>query len=146
MLLTEAIKSTTMLHNNNIYATMALALVLAITLRARRAILSLPWTAQHQFNTRNTATGFISHPFVEKRLDTGTLPTTFDPNYVHKRVYTNAYCIIYYTVYYIYQYSITFLGRLSCVNHKRYSYMFFLPPEWLRMNVRRTLRPIRWDI
>ena len=77
----------------------------------------------------------------KKRLDTGTLPTTFDPNYVHKRVYMynllyiilyiiqehfqrplnpiiykNAYCIIYYTVYYIYQYSITFLGRLSCVN------------------------------
>ena len=23
----------------------------------------------------------------KKRLDTGTLPTTFDPNYVHKRVY-----------------------------------------------------------
>ena len=46
---------------------MALALALAITLRARRAILSLPWTAQHQFNTRNTATGFISHPFVVAR-------------------------------------------------------------------------------
>ena len=43
---------------------MTLALALAVTLRARRAILSLPWTAQHQFNTRNTATGFISHPFV----------------------------------------------------------------------------------
>ena len=62
MLLTEAIKSTTLLHNY-IY----LALALAITLRARRAILSLPWTAQHQFNTRNTATGFISHPFVVAR-------------------------------------------------------------------------------
>ena len=46
---------------------MALALALAITLQARRAILSLPWTAQHQFNTRNTATGFISHPFVVAR-------------------------------------------------------------------------------
>ena len=46
---------------------MALALALAITLRARRAILSLPRTAQHQFNTRNTATGFISHPFVVAR-------------------------------------------------------------------------------
>ena len=42
-------------------------MALAITLRARRAILSLPWTAQHQFNTRNTATGFISHPFVVAR-------------------------------------------------------------------------------
>ena len=80
-------------------------------------------------------------PLDQKRQDTGTLPTTFDPNYVHKRVYmynllyiilyiiqehfqrplnpiiyTNTYCIIYYTVYYIYQYSITFLWRLSCVN------------------------------
>ena len=43
---------------------MALALALAITLRARRAILSLPWTAQHQFNTIRTATGFTWHPFV----------------------------------------------------------------------------------
>ena len=66
MLLTEAIKSTTMLRNY-IYTTMALALALAITLRARRAILLLPWTAQHQFNTRNTATGFILHPFVVTR-------------------------------------------------------------------------------
>ena len=46
---------------------MTLALALAITLRTRRAILSLPWTAQHQSNTRNTATGFTWHPFVVAR-------------------------------------------------------------------------------
>ena len=46
---------------------MDLALALAITLRARRAILSLPWTAQHQSNTIKTATGFTWHPFVVAR-------------------------------------------------------------------------------
>ena len=46
---------------------MVLALALAITRRARRAILSLPWTVQHQSNTRNTATGFTWHPFVVAR-------------------------------------------------------------------------------
>ena len=57
-----------MLHSYiYIYTTMVLALALAITLRARRAILSLPWTAQHQSNTRNTATGFTWHPFVVAR-------------------------------------------------------------------------------
>ena len=49
------------------YTIMTLALALAITLRTRRAILSLPWTAQHQSNTRNTATGFTWHPFVVAR-------------------------------------------------------------------------------
>ena len=46
---------------------MALAFALAITLRAHRAILSLPWTAQHQSNTIKTATGFTWHPFVVAR-------------------------------------------------------------------------------
>ena len=72
---------------------MALALALAITLRARRAILSLPWTAQHQFNTRNTATGFISHPFVVARWfrvyssrSQSTAPLSILPKVVGKKL------------------------------------------------------------
>ena len=38
----------------------------------------------------------LSKALFEKRLDTGTLTTTFDPNYVHTNAYTCIiYCILY---------------------------------------------------
>ena len=102
------------------------------------------WFRNHELELRRYGLYF---PSFQKRLDTGTFPTTFDPKYVHKRVLYIILYIILYNNNYIYQYNITFLGRLSCVNTSTSQTMYmFLPPEWLRMNVGHTLRPIRWDI
>ena len=73
-----------------------MAPALAITLRARRAILSLPWTAHHQSNIRNTATGFTWHPFVVARLvrvyprrSQSTAPFSILPKVVGKNLETS---------------------------------------------------------